>query len=153
MTPTRSLSTTLRSNLASAIASSEATIAYCVNLSIRLTNFLSMNWVASKFFNSHANLVLNFSVSKYVIGAAPLSPLTRASQYSSLVFPIGVRAPNPVTTTRLNSIKVCYLFCCFYIRDSLTNCSDVFCLVIWNLDIKFFFEFHDQFYGIQRICS
>jgi hypothetical protein len=33
--------------------------------------------------------------------AAPLSPFTRFSQYSFALFPIGVIAPKPVTTTLL----------------------------------------------------
>tara|TARA_B100002019_G_scaffold158993_1_gene136936 strand:- start:589 stop:714 length:126 start_codon:yes stop_codon:yes gene_type:complete len=35
------------------------------------------------------------------MGAAPLVPDNKPSQYSGRVFPIGVRAPNPVITTRL----------------------------------------------------
>jgi len=30
------------------------------------------------------------------------------------------------------------------LQDSLTNCSDVFCLIVWNLNIEFFFELHDK---------
>jgi hypothetical protein len=40
-----------------------------------------------------------------VMGAAPLRPLTRPSQYSLRVFPRGVSAPRPVTTTRLSCIR------------------------------------------------
>ena len=41
-----------------------------------------------------------------------------------------------------------WLFTSFYILNSLTNSSNVFCLVIWNLDVKFFFELHNEFYCI-----
>ena len=43
---------------------------------------------------------------------APLLPDLRPSQYSETVLPIGVNAPNPVTTTRLSSIKTILSFQC-----------------------------------------
>ena len=56
-------------------------------------------------FSSQAKRVLNFSGSKWVIGPAPDTPCKRARQYDSTPRPIGVKAPKPVTTTRLSSIK------------------------------------------------
>ena len=95
-----------RSSPESLIASSVETIAYCVNLSILLCSFLSRKSEISKCFNSHANFVLNFEVSKYVMGAAPLSPLTSPCQKSPILLPIGVKAPRPVTTTRFKAMKI-----------------------------------------------
>ena len=59
----RVLSTCL-SIFESLIASAEATMAYWVNLSIFRASFLSRKSKALNPFNSHANFVLNFSVSK-----------------------------------------------------------------------------------------
>ena len=81
-------------------------MAYCVNLSILLCSFLSRKLEISKFFNSHANFVLNFEVSKYVTGAPPLLPLARPFQKSPTLLPIGVKAPSPVTTTRFKTMKI-----------------------------------------------
>src|SRR5690554_7376586 len=86
------------------------------------------------------------------MGPQPLFPLARLSQYSWILLPIGVRAPRPVTTTRFNSIEE-FLFCSFYISNCLTNSSNVFSLVVWNLDVEFFFELHDKLYRIQGVCS
>ncbi len=55
ITPTLDLSTASRSNPASWMASSEATIAYCVNRSILRASFLSKCASGSKFLTSHAN--------------------------------------------------------------------------------------------------
>src|SRR5690606_9936469 len=151
MTPTRNLSTVSRSIPASIMASSEATSAYWANLSSFLASLRSKKSSTLKFLSSQANLVLNFSVSKYVTGAEPLLPFTKPSQYSSILFPIGVSAPKPVTTTRFNSIEVFYFlfFCVLDIRNCLTNSCNVFCLIVWDLNIEFFFEFHDQLYRVQ----
>ncbi len=35
-------------------------------------------------------------------------------------------------------------FSFFYVRDSLANSRNVFSLVIWNLNIEFFFELHNK---------
>jgi hypothetical protein len=39
-----------------------------------------------------------------VIGPHPLCPVDKPCQNSLTVFPMGVKAPRPVTTTRFNSI-------------------------------------------------
>jgi hypothetical protein len=52
--------------------------------------------------------------SKQEIVAAPLVPETSPSQYASFVFPIGVNAPIPVTTTRRLSMKNDYLLPSIY---------------------------------------
>src|SRR5688572_10955805 len=41
----------------------------------------------------------------------------------------------------------------FQISYSLTNCGNGLSLLIRNRDIEFFFEFHDQFYSVERVCS
>ena len=51
-------------------------------------------------------LTSEFVVSKLVIGAAPLTPLSRLFHISSGVLPTGVTAPRPVTTTLFNSISL-----------------------------------------------
>src|SRR6185437_5274683 len=56
--------------------------------------------VGSNPFTSHAKRVASADASKRVIGAAPLTPRSRASQDSLTVLPTGVIAPIPVTTTR-----------------------------------------------------
>src|SRR6185437_14076082 len=51
-------------------------------------------------FTSHAKRVASADASNRVIGAAPLTPRSKASQDSRTVFPTGVIAPIPVTTAR-----------------------------------------------------
>src|SRR5690606_29293097 len=113
-------------------------------------------------FISQANLVLNLLTSKYVMKSAPETPLTKPSQYSGTVLPSGVRAPRPVTTTRFNGkfINIFWLqivekllYVLFQVRNSLTNGGDGFSLFIRNRDVEFFFKFHNQLNGIQRVCS
>lgn len=41
-------------------------------------------------------------------------------------------------------VKYLLLLCFFYVRNSLTNSRDVFSLIVWNLDIKFFLKLHDK---------
>ncbi|OPZ97639.1 MAG: hypothetical protein BWY70_01433 [Bacteroidetes bacterium ADurb.Bin408] len=101
ITPMRSRSVASRFSPLSFMASSVETRAYCENRSCFLTSFLSKNRDESKFFNSQANCVLKLLVSNFVAGAAPLTPLSKPFQYSGTELPIGVSAPNPVTTTLL----------------------------------------------------
>src|SRR5690625_1243537 len=110
ITPTLNLSRDSMSRFASLIASSDDTIAYCAKRSILLTSLRSKKSKGSKYLVSQANFVLNFSVSKYVIGADPLLPFFNPSQYSGIVVPIGVNAPQPVTTTRFNFTDRCVYF-------------------------------------------
>ena len=39
------------------------------------------------------------------------------------------------------------------VRDSITNSSDLFSSFIRNRNTEYLFEFHNQFYCIQRICA
>lgn len=43
--------------------------------------------------------------------------------------------------------------CFFYVRNSLTNRSDVFSLIIRDLNIKFLLKLHDKLNSVQRVCS
>src|SRR6195952_1691906 len=104
ITPILLVSSLSKFNPASFTASSVENKAYCTKGSSFRASFLPKKASASKFFTSQANLVLNFSVSKLLIKAAPLTPFINDSQYSGTVLPIGVSAPSPVTTTLLNSI-------------------------------------------------
>ncbi len=104
ITPMRLVSSFSKSNPASLTASSVENKAYCTNGSSLRASFRPKKPSASNPFTSQANLVLNFSTSKLLIKAAPLTPLIRLFQYSGTVLPIGVSAPSPVTTTLLNSI-------------------------------------------------
>ncbi len=45
---------------------------------------------------------------------------------------------------------LCFLF---DVRDGVTDGADLFGVFIGNRDREFFFEFHDQFDSIQRICA
>ena len=45
-----------------------------------------------------------------LMSAAPLFPAIKFSQYSVTVLPMGVKAPNPVTTTLFNSIKKVFVY-------------------------------------------
>ena len=115
--------------------------------SLRL--YFRSKWLSkSRFFTSQANWVLNLEASKRVIGAEPLFPFKRPSQYSCALFPIGVSAPIPVTTTRFNSMLFVYLLtrlACvlFNILYSFTNGGNVFCLIVWYSNVEFLFEFHN----------
>jgi hypothetical protein len=41
----------------------------------------------------------------------------------------------------------------FQVGDSLTYGSNRLSLFVRNGDIEFFLEFHDQFNGVQRVCT
>src|SRR5579862_3892263 len=69
-------------------------------MSSRLASLRSKNSNGSKPLTSHANRVSNADASNRVMSVAPLSPRSAAAQNSLTVFPIGVSAPMPVTTTR-----------------------------------------------------
>ncbi len=44
-----------------------------------------------------------------------------------------------------------YLLGLLYIANRLTNSCYIFCLIVRDLYIEFFFKFHDQLYRIQGI--
>src|SRR5690606_366565 len=158
ITPIRLVSSLSNAKPASFTASSVEAIAYCTKGSTLRASLRSINSCGSNPFTSQANWVLNFAGSKCVRGAAPLTPLITASQYAATVLPSGVRAPNPVTTTLLSSIKYVWpnklvINVLFQVRDSLTYCTDVFSLIVWNIYVKFFFEFHDQLNCVKLVCT
>src|SRR5579883_2960229 len=67
---------------------------------MRLASRLPRRASASKSLTSAAKRVAKSAESNTVMGPTPLSPAVSRCQKSSLVFPIGVTAPKPVTTTR-----------------------------------------------------
>src|SRR5260221_456613 len=158
ITPTRSGFKSASGRLAFFIASSTTAIAYCVNGSIFRDSFRSMNFSGSKPLTSQANLVLNFVVSNFVIGAAPLFPFFNPSQYSLSVLPKAVSAPAPVITTRLKlmrkrTVNDLFLHVLFQVRNRLTYGRDVLCLIVRNGEVKFLFELHDEFYSVQTVSA
>src|SRR5882762_2120087 len=157
ITPTRSGSRSANGRLAFFIASSTTAIAYCVKGSIFRDSFRSMNFSGSKPFTSQANFVLNFVVSNFVMGAAPLFPFFKPSQYSGSVLPMAVSAPAPVITTRLKVMRWrkygLFLYVFFQIRDRLTNRSDIFSLIIWNRKVEFLFKLHNEFNSVETISA
>ena len=44
-----------------------------------------------------------------------------------------------------------YLLVLLYVANSLAYSSNIFCLIVRDLDIKFLFKFHYQLYRIQGI--
>ena len=97
--PVRSVSpSTSTPESASAILAAASTI--CEKRSIRRALRCSIQLVGSKPLSSQANVTGYSLASKSVIGPAPLFPAVRFSQKLSAVFPSGVTAPTPVTTTR-----------------------------------------------------
>src|SRR5579859_344855 len=155
ITPTRSGSKSASGRLEFFIASSTTAIAYCVKGSIFRASFRSMNFSGSKPFTSQANLVLNLVVSNFVMGAAPLFPFFKPSQYSGSVLPMAVSAPAPVITTRLKVMRwrkyILFLYVLFQIGNRLANSSDIFSLVIRNRKVELLFKLHNEFYGVKAI--
>ena len=90
---------------ASSNASFAAATAYCEKGSILFAALKSMRSFATKSFTSAAICTLNSEASNFVIGPIPTLPSLIPVQNSSTVFPIGVTAPRPVTTTLLFSIS------------------------------------------------
>jgi hypothetical protein len=83
-----------------------------------------------------------------VIGFAPLCPFRIRDHVVSTPHPSGVTIPRPVTTTRRKALSRRF-FCDELYR--ITNRYDGLCDIIWNLDIKFFFERHHQFDCIKAV--
>ena len=87
----------------SSTACAAAATASCAYLSVLNISFTSRYSFGSKPFTSAASFALKPSVSKKVIGAIPFFPFLRLFHVSLTLFPTGVTAPKPVTTTRLHS--------------------------------------------------
>ena len=85
---------------ASATASFAAPSASTTFRSSRRRSFGPASPVGSNSFTSAATRTGRPSVSKVRIQSMPLSPATAARHVSGAVFPTGVMAPSPVTTTR-----------------------------------------------------
>ena len=99
-TPTRSRLPSWISKPLSASAILPVATAMWVGRAVRRTVFRCMYTVGSKPRTWHATWNGMSWGSKASMGAAPLRPASKLSQYSSTVLPMGVRAPRPVTTIR-----------------------------------------------------
>ena len=109
-------------------ACSAAPSASCVYLSVRSISLTSRYSAGSKPFTSAASFAFKLSVLKNVTGAIPFFPFLSASHVSFVLFPTGVIAPSPVTTTLLKfSFMFLSLFLFFYIAipPSTFNTSPV----------------------------
>ena len=101
------------------IASPVAATAYWQNGSILLAAFGSIYCFGSKSFTSAPILHLYSDTSNFVISPIPTLFFLMPSQNSSTLFPIGVTAPIPVTTTLFISFsfqKTIYPFSTYHIN-------------------------------------
>ena len=85
----------------SSTACCDAATANWAKRSVRSTSFTSRYSFGSKPLTSAPSFALKLSVLKCVMGAMPFLPLFIFCQVSAVLFPNGVTAPIPVTTTRL----------------------------------------------------
>jgi len=109
MTPALFPSKVKVSKPASLIAIVDEAMAKWMNLSILSTDFSSIHSSGLKFFTSAAIWERKSDGSKWVTFDIPFRPAFNPSQNSSSPTPIGVTAPNPVTTTRCSFITVILL--------------------------------------------
>src|SRR5271169_6202518 len=99
---------------------------------------------------SPANLTLYRVGSNSRKGWMPLSPRRIRCQRSSTFRLSEVTAPRPVTTTRrFMHMGSGLMF--LDILDGLPDGLDLLRSVVGDINVEFFFEFHHQFYHIQRI--
>src|SRR4051812_14932676 len=103
--PTRCGSNPFRPESAS--ASLAAPSASTTFRSSRRNSFGFASPAGSKSFTSAATRTGSPPASKARIQSIPLRPSTAARQVSGAVFPTGVTAPSPVTTTRLTGCRLC----------------------------------------------
>src|SRR3989338_9729822 len=135
------------------------------NRSVFLICFAERYFSGSKSLTSAATLEEKYCGSTCVTRAVPLFPLRTEAHASSTLFPIGVRQPTPVRTTR----------CCMLIKKSGWNHEESFALfggafffnvlngisdglnffrfLVWNLNSEFFFECHNEFDRIEGVCT
>src|SRR5271157_178166 len=109
-----------------------------------------MNCRGSKLFTSAPIRQANCDASKPVMRSTPLFPASSACHTSGTVLPTAQMVPIPVTTTRR-----CKLLCSFRVRVDVIHRvlygADLLRIFVGNLDLKGFFESHDQFDCIERI--
>ena len=101
LTPTLNGSSFVMSIFDCSKASFAAQTAYCENVDILFAVLNSICSFATNPFTSAASLTSYSDVSNLVILSIPHFPSLTLFQNSSTLFPIGVIAPIPVTTTRL----------------------------------------------------
>src|SRR3990170_3744919 len=89
------------SSAAESIAWRAAATASCANRLMRRACLKSIQSFGSKPFTSAAMRTSRWEASNWPIGATPETPATRFDQKVAASLPIGVTAPNPVTTARL----------------------------------------------------
>ena len=99
ITASRSGSTCPAARPACAMASTPATIAYCVNRSMRRASFDSITFSGAKSFSSPAIFEGKSDTSNRVIRPMPFSPALMRCQESWTLLPRGFTVPRPVTTT------------------------------------------------------
>src|SRR5918996_4811020 len=51
----------------------------------------------------------------------------------------------------LPSPRLDFLHVCLDIIDGILDSGDAFCILIWDLDVKFLFERHDEFHRVQGV--
>src|SRR5271165_1841168 len=109
-----------------------------------------MNWSGSKFFTSAAIWQANCDTSKLAMRSTPLLPASSACHASGAVLPTAQIIPIPVTTTRR-----CKLLWSFRVRVDIIHRvldgADLLRVLVRDLDLKGFFESHDQLDGVERI--
>src|SRR5712692_3420580 len=154
-TPKRAPSTVSTLRPASSTAMTAQAIAYLRKGSNFRSSFLSMYLSGSKPRTSPAMRVGKPVVSKRVIGPIPDLPAIRAAQNSSAVFPTGVTAPTPVTTTRFISIRraprVRPLLILFDVVDGVPDGHNLLGILVGNLEVELFLEGHHQLDGVEGV--
>src|SRR5215472_7660151 len=133
-------------------ASSVAAIARWMKRAIFFTSFFSMKFSGSKFLTSAAIWQAKLPASKEVIRVTPLLPATIFFQTSALVLPTPQISPKPVTTTRLAKLLSAFRVLVDVI-DGVFDGADFLRVLVRDLDVKSFFERHDQLDSIQRVCA
>src|SRR5258708_26085390 len=134
------------------IALSGAASAKWMKGRIFLTSFFSTKFKGSKFLTSAAIWQAKLLGSKRVILVTPLLPATMFFQTSALVWPTSQISPRPVTTTRLAKLLAAFRVL-VNIVDGIFAGPDLFRVFIRNLNVKRFFEGHDQLDRVQRVCA
>src|SRR5271157_3262149 len=99
-----------------------------------------------------AILQANCDTSKLVMRSTPLLPASSACHTSGALFPTAQIIPIPVTTTRR-----CKLLWSFRVRvdviHRVLDGADLLRVLVRDLDLKGFFESHDQLDRVERISA
>src|SRR5262245_14742649 len=82
----------------------------------------------------------------------PDTPWSRDVQNSSALLPMGVTAPNPVTTTRrLSTLCASSLLVFLDVVDGVSDGRDLLGVLVGDLEIELLLERHHQLDGVERI--